>query len=57
MSAAIDNDSFNSPLSYALNWSVFDMPTLGSDRAMDAPSMFGPNDGEIFDALITCGGY
>jgi hypothetical protein len=33
------------------------MPTLGSDRTGDGPGTFGPNDGEIFDALITCGGY
>lgn len=33
------------------------MPTLGSDRAVDGNDMFGPDDGEIFDALLTCGGY
>jgi hypothetical protein len=56
ISAVIDDD-FYSPLTSTLNWSVFDMPTLGSDRALDDSGVFGPNDGEIFDALITCGGY
>ena len=51
------DDDFKSPLSPTLDWSVFDMPTLGSDRAVDDNGMFGPDDGEIFDALITCGGY
>jgi len=33
------------------------MPTLGSDRALYDTNVFGPNDSEIFDALVTCGGY
>jgi hypothetical protein len=56
LSTIIDDD-LNSPLASTLNWSVFDMPTLGSDRAVDDTEVFSPNDGEIFDALITCGVY
>jgi len=33
------------------------MPTLGSDRTLDDTSVFGPNDSDLFDALVTCGGY
>jgi hypothetical protein len=33
------------------------MPPLGSDRTLDDTSVFGPNESDIFDAVITCGGY
>ncbi len=54
-STTTTNDDFNS--SSALNWVVFDMPTLdfGHSNA-DEPSMYGPND-DLFDAVITSGGY
>ena len=33
------------------------MPTLNFDDIMNEHAMYGPNDGEFLDAIITCGGY
>jgi hypothetical protein len=53
------SDVFNSPLPPTLKWSAFDMPTLtlGSDRIVDETGMYSPSESELFDAVITCGGY
>jgi hypothetical protein len=56
MTTIIDDDVNSSPSS-TLNWSVFDMPTLDFDCNVDEPGMYGPNDSEFLDSIITCGAY
>ena len=43
--------------STTLNWSVFDMPTLDFDGIVDEPSMYGLQDDDLFDAVITYEDY
>ncbi len=49
------DDNFNS--STTLNWSAFDMPTLDFDGIVDEPSMYSPNDDDLFDAIINYNDY
>ncbi|KAI0286665.1 hypothetical protein BGY98DRAFT_1092311 [Russula aff. rugulosa BPL654] len=49
------NNDLNS--STTLNWSVFDMPTLDFDGIVDEPSMYGLQDDDLFDAVITYEDY
>jgi hypothetical protein len=49
------NDDFNS--SSTLNWSVFDMRTRDLDGTVDESSMYGQDDGDLFDAVITYEDY
>jgi hypothetical protein len=49
------NDDFNP--SSALNWSISDMPTLVFDGIVDEPSMYHPDDEELFNALIAYEDY
>jgi hypothetical protein len=49
------NDDFNP--SSTLNWSVFDMSTVDFDGIMDEPSMYRPDDDDLFDAIIAYEDY
>ena len=48
---------FGPSASTTVNWSMVGMPTLNFDDIMNEHAMYGPNDGEFLDAIITCGGY
>jgi hypothetical protein len=53
--ASNTDDNFNP--STTLNWTAFDMPTLDFDGIVDEPSMYSPNDDDLFDSLITYNEY
>lgn len=49
----IINDDFNSSLSTGFDWSVFDMTTLDFDHILDETPMYGPDDADFLDAIIS----
>lgn len=47
----------NTTINDTLNWSVFDMQTLDFNGIVDETSMYGPDDDDLFDAIITYEDY